>query len=143
MEQVSVYMEGVRDSSRMLLELTEYLDTLSEPTLLVFFGDHRPNIGDAISELGLVWNASDDPEDIVDAFSVPFLIRANRAFAERTDIPAAYTALDLPENHTVSDNYLGSMILSQYLVKLVYAALDTIPFYLLTGRARREDDQTT
>ena len=29
---------------------------------------------------------------------------------------------------------IGSMILSQYAVKLVYAALDTIPFYLLTNR---------
>ena len=26
------------------------------------------------------------------------------------------------------------MILSQYLIKFIYAALDTIPFYLLTNR---------
>ena len=31
-----------------------------------------------------------------------------------------------------------SMILSQYVVKLVYAALDTIPFYLLTNRTAKE-----
>ncbi len=33
---------------------------------------------------------------------------------------------------------IGNMILSQYLVKLVYAALDTIPFYLLTNRQPEE-----
>ncbi len=32
-----------------------------------------------------------------------------------------------------------TMILSQYAVKLVYAALDTIPFYLLTNRAERQE----
>ncbi len=30
---------------------------------------------------------------------------------------------------------IGSMILSQYAVKVAYALLDTIPFYLLTNRA--------
>ena len=33
---------------------------------------------------------------------------------------------------------LFSMILSQYAVKLIYAALDTIPFYLLTNRHTQE-----
>ena len=33
---------------------------------------------------------------------------------------------------------LPNMILSQYLVKLIYAALDTIPFYLLTSRRHEE-----
>ncbi|MBQ4434469.1 MAG: queuosine precursor transporter [Clostridia bacterium] len=37
---------------------------------------------------------------------------------------------------TVPD--ITNMILSQYLVKLIYAALDTIPFYLLTNRLREE-----
>ena len=32
-----------------------------------------------------------------------------------------------------------SMILSQYVVKLAYAALDTIPFYLLTNRASEKE----
>ena len=31
-----------------------------------------------------------------------------------------------------------AMIISQYLVKLVYAALDTVPFYLLTNYADRD-----
>ena len=31
-----------------------------------------------------------------------------------------------------------TMILSQYLVKLIYAALDTIPFYLLTNRGAED-----
>ena len=34
-----------------------------------------------------------------------------------------------------------NMILSQYLVKLFYAALDTIPFYLLTNKSTKESEQ--
>lgn len=33
---------------------------------------------------------------------------------------------------------LPGMILSQYAIKLIYAALDTIPFYLLTNRRAKE-----
>lgn len=32
---------------------------------------------------------------------------------------------------------LVNMIFSQYLVKLIYALLDTVPFYLLTGKERK------
>lgn len=110
--QLSVYLEGVRDSSAMLLELTEYLDTLEEPTILVFFGDHRPNIPRVDDELGLDLHPPQTLEDSVKAFSVPFLIRVNTAYAQRADVAAAYAALGLPENGTISDNYLGAMVLS-------------------------------
>jgi uncharacterized PurR-regulated membrane protein YhhQ (DUF165 family) len=30
------------------------------------------------------------------------------------------------------------MILSQYAVKVVFALLDTVPFYLMTNRAEKE-----
>ena len=95
----------------MLLALTEYLDSLPEPTLLVFFGDHRPNITEAENELGLGSNSTETPEAILKAYSVPFMIRANKAFGERTDIPAAYAALDLPADHRISDNFLGGIVL--------------------------------
>ena len=74
LEQVSGYLEGVRDSSAMLLELTEYLDSLEEPTLLVFFGDHRPNLGDAAKELGLPYNTGESPADVAATYAVPFMI---------------------------------------------------------------------
>ncbi len=112
MEQVSVYLEGVRDSSAMLLALTEYVDSLPEPTLLVFFGDHRPNIGSSDAELGLNYGSAALPEAILDTCTVPFMIRANKAFGERADVPAAYAALRLPEDRRISDNYLGGIVLS-------------------------------
>lgn len=111
MEQLSVYMEGVRDSSAMLAALTEYLDSLDEPTVLVFFGDHRPNLGTACTELGLRYNLNETPEETIDTYSVPYVIWSNEAYASAVDLPARYAALELPENGRISDNYLGAMVL--------------------------------
>ena len=44
METLSVYLRGAKDTADMVYELAEYIDTLEEPTILVFFGDHLPNI---------------------------------------------------------------------------------------------------
>jgi len=111
MEQLSVYMEGVRDSSSMLLGLTNFLDTVDEPTMLVFFGDHRPNLGSACEELGLEYNKDVSPEGIVDTFSTPYVIWANQAYADAVDLNEAYGKLELPKNGYISDNYLGAVAL--------------------------------
>ena len=108
---LSVYMEGVRDSSEMLVALTQYLDTLDEPTVLVFFGDHRPNLGTACTELGLRYNLNETPQETVDTYAVPYVIWSNEAYASAVDLPARYAALALPENGYLSDNYLGAMVL--------------------------------
>lgn len=111
MEQLSVYFEGVRDSSAMLLELTEFLDTVDEPTMLVFFGDHRPNLGSACEELGLEYNKDNSPEGIIDTFSTPFVIWANQAYSDSVDLNDIYDKLELPGNGYISDNYLGAIAL--------------------------------
>lgn len=111
MEQLSVYMEGIRDSSAMLVSLTEYLDSINEPTVLVFFGDHRPNLGTACSELGLSYNRNETPQETIDTYCVPYLIWSNEAYAAQVDLAAQRDALDLPEHGCISDNYLGAMVM--------------------------------
>lgn len=111
MEQLSVYMEGVRDSSSMLLGLTDFLDTVDEPTILVFFGDHRPNLGSACEELELKYNKDHSPEGIVETFSTPYVIWVNQAYADAVDLNEAYGKLELPKNGYISDNYLGAVVL--------------------------------
>lgn len=98
-EALAVYFQGVRDSSAMLLRLTEYLDRLEEPVLLVFWGDHRPalleNFG-AYRALGLSM-------DGLEAYQTPYLLWANRTYSASCD----FSALELPE--TISANYLGAV----------------------------------
>lgn len=92
-EALSVYLQGVRDSSEMLAQLAAYLDTVDEPTVLVFFGDHRPALGSVYDTLGLA-------TDGLATYEVPYLLWTNRACT--AELPA------LPE--CMDANFLGAAV---------------------------------
>lgn len=113
METLSVYAEGIRDSSKMLYDLTEYFDTSNEPTILVFWGDHLPALGNNFSvyqELGLSIGDQSTLAGAVSTYTTPFVVWANRAYCEENDFAAAKAALELPENPLISDIYLGGIV---------------------------------
>ncbi len=113
-ENLAVYLRGVKDTAAMLSELADYLDQQETPTLLVFFGDHLPNLGQnfqAYRELGLPIGQKDTPQHTLDSYKTPFLIYANRAYCEGTDIDAIRQRIELPENNTISAVYFGAMVL--------------------------------
>lgn len=84
---VRVMLEGITRADQALGELTDALRDSDEPTIVVFFGDHRPNLfmtdGDTVyTKLGLCpdndtvnWTA----EEICDLYSTDYLIWANDA----------------------------------------------------------------
>ena len=84
----------------MLLRLTEYLDRLDEPVLLVFWGDHRP----ALLENYGVYRALGLSMDGLEAYKTPYLLWANRTYAASCD----FSALELAE--TINANYLGAAV---------------------------------
>lgn len=92
-ETLSVYLQGVRDSSEMLAQLAAYLDTVDKPTILVFFGDHRPALGSVYDALGI-------STDGLAAFEVPYLVWTNRAFTG--SLPTLPARMDA--------NYLGAAV---------------------------------
>ncbi|MGE4354630.1 MAG: LTA synthase family protein [Oscillospiraceae bacterium] len=47
--------QGISNASRALGKLTDYLRTTDEPTVVIFFGDHRPGLG--LEEGGTVYSA--------------------------------------------------------------------------------------
>lgn len=104
-ENLSVYFEGLRDSDRMLKNLTQYLQEQEEPWLLVFFGDHQPNLGpDHLSfrEIGAYPENLDTAENRLGLYSVPYLIWGNDALLSGGELPQ-------PEQTTISSHYLGAM----------------------------------
>ncbi|HMM06455.1 MAG TPA: sulfatase-like hydrolase/transferase [Clostridiales bacterium] len=112
-EAVSVYMEGVRDSSTMLLSLTEYLDCVDEPTMVVFFGDHRPALGtnnSTYTELGMDFSVSDDIASVINTYETPFVIWVNQSYYDQIDFADAVSSLSLPKDHLISNIYLGSVV---------------------------------
>ena len=107
METLSVYLEGVRDSTAMLEKLCDYFDSREEPILLVFYGDHRPALGQdygVYRELGLMTGETDTTDEILDTYKTPYLLWANKAYAPDCD----FDSLDLPE--TISSNFLGAAV---------------------------------
>ncbi len=61
----------------MLERLTQYLDSLDESYLLVFFGDHQPNLGGnylAYRELDPTYGSTDTVADTLQPYTVPYLI---------------------------------------------------------------------
>lgn len=111
---LSVYAEGARDADTMLRGLTEYYSETEEPVLLVFFGDHLPQLGDGYlcyEELGIALGEGKDAETTLRTYETPYLIWVNGAAADLLDFQAAKQALGLPEDNTVNANYLGAMVL--------------------------------
>ena len=82
---VRVMLEGITRADQALGALTDALREVERPTIVVFFGDHRPNLfmtdGDTVyTKLGLCPSndAADwTPEQVSDLYSTDYLIWAN------------------------------------------------------------------
>ena len=83
LETVTSFTRDAHDADRFLGFLADAIDARERPTVLLFFGDHLPNLGAnhvAFVESGLLANpeAAHTPEGRHILFSTPFLIYANR-----------------------------------------------------------------
>ena len=82
---IRVMLEGITRADQALGELTDYLRQSEEPTIVVFFGDHRPNLfmpgGDTVYTLLGMCPENDTqswtPEEVCELFSTDYLIWAN------------------------------------------------------------------
>lgn len=123
-ECLSVYMQGVRDSSKMLDDLCHYIDSVDEPIMIVFFGDHRPNLLNAPKELGLGYNDFTNATHVIETFKVPFMIRVNEAYTKKQK--PDYPSLELGSPFVLSANYVGSVVLELLDFKGVDAYFDEL-----------------
>lgn len=134
-EYLSVYTYGVQCSAEMLLELTEYLNALSEPYVLVFFGDHLPNLGpdyQSYRELGVDVGYTDTPEQVLKTYGVPYIIWVNDAYLNGRSPEEVFSSLDLPEDGRISANFLGEAALE------LAGCENADPFFRFLYTLRRE-----
>ena len=99
---INNYLRGIKDSNEALYELVEYLDNYDEPTILIFFGDHNPYLGEgtnAYEELGITMDLS-TVDGFENYYSIPYVIHANDSAKEIFD--KDFTG----ELDTISPNYL-------------------------------------
>lgn len=130
-EVLSVYFEGLRDADSMLEKLVGYFASREEPVVLVFWGDHYPNLGNGLTyynELGL----TDNLEYWFKYYATPYVIWANDAAAQTLAWEDTVSALDLPENGYLSSCYLGAAVLE------LCGRGDATPWYTFINQLRRE-----
>ena len=133
-ECLSVYAYGLRCSADMLLELTQYLDSLSEPYVMVFFGDHLPNLGAGFAgykELGMDIGETDTAGQLVANHTTPFLLWGNAAFLQGRTMAEAAKELDLPADGRISACFLGEIALE------LAGAGQLDPYFSFLGELRR------
>ncbi|MCL1964840.1 MAG: LTA synthase family protein [Firmicutes bacterium] len=108
---LSNYFEGITEADAQLNRLAEYLESLDDPAVLVCFGDHLPAIDESVYDALIPGVEAPDGSLLKETrlYQTPFLIWPNSAARGTIDIPSG-TAV-MPENMTISSNYLGAYLL--------------------------------
>lgn len=98
---VDQYFSLLRESDAALEKLITYFSSCPEPTMILMFGDHYPDLPDEFTEY-LTGKSYEDSslEEQEKYFSTPFFIWANYDLEEKTGI-------------LTSTNYLGTMLLEE------------------------------
>lgn len=107
--------QGISNASAALGRLVDYFRTVPEPTVIVFYGDHRPGLGldgggSVYSELGIVPadTAAWSLEDYENLYATDYLIWSN----DPSYLPAAPGSI-----RDASSNYLGVQLLDMARVE--------------------------
>ncbi len=84
-DTVDQYLSLMKQSDDALQELVQYFEKESEPTLLVFFGDHQPHLPDAFYDHVMdKFPVQFELEDVMKEHMVPYLLWANYDIPEQT-----------------------------------------------------------
>lgn len=75
---LNYYLSGIFFSIGAMMDLTQGLEEMDEPVVLVLFGDHKPWLRDVYTELGINLDLSTE-EGFYNYYSVPYLIWPNSA----------------------------------------------------------------
>lgn len=85
--EVEQYLSLIHESDKQIVKLTEYLENSNEPTVVVFFGDHFPQLADEFWES--VTGIPKEQEDFQlqqKYYVTPFFIWANYDIEEQCDL---------------------------------------------------------
>lgn len=117
-QQISIlgnYFEGLKDADRELGRLTDYFRESDEPVIVVYFGDHLPGFSNGMEIFELLdYDISLDgtKEEYLNTYKTPFLIWQNDSAKELIDLKQASENINLPEDMTISSNFLGTYLMN-------------------------------
>lgn len=114
------YVQGVYDADAMLADVYAYIQTLDEPTVLLFFGDHLPNIhrnGKNVFDKLAYFNTDDALLNATRRYTTEGLILANFPLTDDID----YLSQDLLLPYLLSQTDATLSPYYQYLVSTIDA----------------------
>ncbi len=83
-EKTQVYANLVKASDEAFEKLVMYFSKQKEPTVIIMFGDHQPNLGENTYEY-LIGNEEElTPEELMEKYKIPFVAWANYDIEEET-----------------------------------------------------------
>ncbi|MCD7745402.1 MAG: sulfatase-like hydrolase/transferase [Lachnospiraceae bacterium] len=83
--RAEIYVNLVKATDDAFKNLIEYFEDVDDPTVIVMFGDHQPDIGDGAYEYLLGGTEEDlTSEELMEKYKVPFIIWANYDIEEET-----------------------------------------------------------
>lgn len=116
------YVQGVYDADAMLADVYAYIQTLSEPTVLLFFGDHLPNLhnyGKSLFDKLEYFNTNNELLNETRKYTTEGLILANFPITDDVD----YLSHDVLLPYLFSKTSIALSPYYQYLI----STLDTLP----------------
>lgn len=80
--------QGINGTDRMLLKLVDHFSQSGEPTIIAFFGDHLPSLGDDYKGFidSKYISGTDDPDFWTKMYKTPFVIWNNYLPEEKEDL---------------------------------------------------------
>ncbi|MDF2921926.1 MAG: cyclic beta,2-glucan modification transrane protein [Paenibacillaceae bacterium] len=101
--------QGINGTDKMLLKLVDHYSKSGEPTIIAFFGDHLPSLGDEYKGFidSKYITGTDDPEFWTKMYKTPFVVWNNFLEEEKEDL-------------YMSPSFLGPYILEKAKLKGTY-----------------------
>ena len=82
LDSVTTFTQGIYDADRMLGALVDFVEEREKPTLLLFFGDHLPNLGHNLAAYDQSGFLNYDDRHLTEQrlrqYSTPFILFSNR-----------------------------------------------------------------
>ena len=110
----SGYFQGIDDADAQIETLVNYFESIDEPVVLVFFGDHLPGFSNGMSYFSQFRPDIDlngNQWQQMKAYETPFFIWANDVALKTTNFSENAKNIKMPVNDIISSFYLGTTVM--------------------------------
>ncbi len=128
---INNYMDGLSDADQLLGRVRTFIDTVEEPTVLVFFGDHLPFIDAEFKGYAYMGYdvASGGQKAMMNRYSIPFVIYGNAAAKDL--VKSEGGEVTSGDAGTISASYLATELME-------YMNVDMPPFFDFVNTIKAE-----